>query len=59
MKDYPLYVTSISKPTQVLFIFRDNGQQIKVSLTGDQPVGEYALTPEERMHILDNFYKNK
>tara|TARA_Y100001963_G_C6756750_1_gene437311 strand:+ start:1151 stop:1348 length:198 start_codon:yes stop_codon:yes gene_type:complete len=59
ISDYPLYATSISKPTQELYIFRDNGQQVRVWLTGDQPVGSYKLTPEERIHILENFYKKK
>jgi len=59
IKDYPLYVPSITNPLKELFIFRDNGQQIRVSLAGDQPVGEYSITPEERMYILDNFYKKK
>lgn len=57
--DYPLYATSISKPTQELFIFRDNGQQVRVKLTGSQPVSDYKLTPEERIHILEHFYKKK
>ena len=57
--DYPLYATSISKPTQELFIFRDNGQEVRVKLTGEGLVSIYNLTTEERKHILKHFYKKK
>lgn len=57
MSEFPLYTPSLTKPNEEVFVFRDTGQQIRVNINGNQPKGELKLTPEERTHILEHFYK--
>lgn len=56
-KDFPLYVVSKSDPGSIVFVFRENGQELAVNIRGFQPQCNLRLTPEERMHILEHFTK--
>lgn len=54
-KDFPLFVMSQTDPGHIVFVFRENGQELAVNIRGFQPQCNLRLTPEERMYILENF----
>ena len=54
-QEFPFYVMSKTEPNKSLFVFRENGQELKVNIQGYNPQCSLKLTPQERIHITENF----